>query len=324
LAFIFLFVVSGIILDTCLLGATTLSRWRPSLPLKRLTSPLAGLLIPASLALTLCLYGFFEARQIHTETVIINTPKLAAAHSPLRIVQISDVHLGLIIGRARLGRILTAVNQARPDILVSTGDLVDGQLDGMEELAEMLADIRPRYGKYAVTGNHEYYAGISHSLSFTKRAGFTLLQGEAIHLDGLLTLAGVNDRGRHAAELTGPSVEQNLLAPLDQSTFTLLLKHRPEISPDSFGLFDLQLSGHTHKGQIFPFSLLTNLFFVKNAGLLTIDEQCQLYVNRGSGTWGPPIRLLSPPEVTVIELRHDMTSPVPDVKPTLDSATKEK
>lgn len=323
LAFIFLFVVSGISLDICRMGMSALNRCLPYTSATPLFSPKITLLAPMIFSLSLCCYGFFEALQIRTETVIINTPKLSAAQSPLRIVQISDVHLGLIVGHDRLDRILAAVNQAQPDILVSTGDLVDGQPDGMKELAAMLADIRPRYGKFAVTGNHEYYAGISQSLDFINRAGFTLLSDKAIRLDGLINLIGVNDRGHGAGIQSAPLVEQKLLSDQDRSLFSLLLKHRPDISPQSLGLFDLQLSGHTHKGQIFPFSVITKLFFTHDHGFLTLGNKGHLYINRGSGTWGPPIRLLSPPEITVIELRHK-TSLTPGAYQALDSGPKEK
>lgn len=326
LAFIFLFVVSGITFDACRFALASIAQRLPALSVVGLNNSLVALLAPTVSAFFLCCYGFYAAQQIRTETVVIHTPKLSASHRPLRIAQISDVHLGLIVGRSRLAKILLAVEQARPDILVSTGDLVDGQLDGMETVAQMLAEVQPRYGKYAVTGNHEYYAGISQSLTFTERAGFTLLHSEIIRLDGLITIAGVDDRGRRptANPATSPPIEQKLLSGRDPSVFTLLLKHRPEVSTDSQGLFDLQLSGHTHKGQIFPFSVLTKLFFITDNGLLPLAEQSLLYVSRGSGTWGPPIRLLSPPEITVIELRHSLTPSVTVGNPALDSIAQEK
>jgi predicted MPP superfamily phosphohydrolase len=92
------------------------------------------------------------------------------------------------------------------------------------------------------------------------------------------------------------------LSSLPEDRFTLLLKHQPIIDAGAVGLFDLQLSGHTHKGQIFPFNLVTRLFYKRHAGLSKIQENAFLYVSRGSGTWGPPARFLSPPEVTLIEL----------------------
>lgn len=229
--------------------------------------------------------------------------KIPATLNGLRIVQISDVHLGLIVRHKRLAKILAAVKDAEPDILVSTGDLVDGQINNLSGLAEMLQEITPRLGKYAVTGNHEFYAGLAESLAFTQKAGFTILRNSGITVTEGFTVAGVDDRTllyvQPNAEL--PS-EKKMLQSLDRENFILLLKHRPVAAKESLGLFDLQLSGHTHKGQIFPFNIVTLLYFPVHWGCLNPVDHCYLYVSRGSGTWGPPIRFLSPPEVTLIEL----------------------
>jgi predicted MPP superfamily phosphohydrolase len=169
----------------------------------------------------------------------------------------------------------------------------------------MLQEIKPSYGKYAVTGNHEFYAGLHESLSFTQRAGFTVLRHTGVALTEGFNIAGVDDTAnRYFASQEHPS-EREMLQSLDQKNFTLLLKHRPVADSKSLGLFDLQLSGHTHKGQIFPFNIVTLLYFPIHWGCINPVDHCYLYVSRGSGTWGPPIRFLSPPEVTLIELVSD-------------------
>ena len=258
--------------------------------------------IPLAISLVISFFGYFEARDIRTEKVVIKTSKLPEHIDRLKIVQISDVHIGLIVREERLNRILAEVKKAEPDILVSTGDLVDGQIDNLSGLAELIQEIKPRYGKYAITGNHEYYAGLKQALSFTQRAGFTLLRGKGLTVDGIINIAGVDDiQGRQFNNYVSIT-EKELLNNMPQDKFTLLLKHRPMVNESSLGLFDLQLSGHTHKGQIFPFSIVTWLYFPVHAGCLTPVDGCHLYVSRGSGTWGPPIRFLSPPEVTVIEI----------------------
>ncbi len=256
-------------------------------------------------ALIAAVHGYFSARDIRTERIVISTPKLPAEAGRLRIVQISDVHLGLIVREERLGLILDAVERAEPDILVSTGDLWDGQMCNLKGLGGVLSRVRPRYGKYAVTGNHEFYAGLSQSLEFTRRAGFTVLRGEAVVAGGIVNIAGVDDRtGRHSG-LYQEVPERKLLSGLDNRKFTILLKHRPEIDADAVGHFDLQLSGHTHRGQIFPFILITRMYYETASGYLKLTDNSSLYVSRGSGTWGPPIRFLAPPEVTIIELVHE-------------------
>ena len=258
-------------------------------------------IIPFFMAICISVYGYNEALNIRTEHVVINTTKLPKGVDRIRIAQISDVHLGLLVRKERWGLILEKVKAAAPDMLVSTGDLVDGQINSLEGLADMIKEINPRYGKFAVLGNHEYYAGLKQAIEFKKAAGFTLLRGEGISIDGIINLIGVDDPAAKYFNGYDESMEKHLLASFPRERFTILLKHRPLINKDSLGLFDLQLSGHVHKGQIFPFSLLTKIYYPKDAGLLRVNGGI-LYVSRGSGTWGPPIRFLAPPEVTVIDI----------------------
>jgi predicted MPP superfamily phosphohydrolase len=166
----------------------------------------------------------------------------------------------------------------------------------------MFREINPRFGKYAITGNHEFYAGLEQSIWFTEQAGFTMLRGERVDIQNILTIAGVDDPQANSFGLYRGGTEKEVLADLPDNRFVLLLKHRPLIDESSRGLFDLQLSGHVHRGQIFPFSIITGLYYETQSGLAQLSDGSSLYVSRGSGTWGPPIRFLSPPEVTVIDL----------------------
>jgi len=301
---LFLFFSSSIVIDlyrffvyaSSLILQTNLSSLTPS--------PRFAFFIPLLVAAVIASYGYFEARSIRNETVIIKSPKIPKEVGTLSIAQISDVHLGLIVREERLKRILKEVKRAEPDILVSTGDLVDGHIDNLMGLAELFQAINPKYGKFAVTGNHEFYAGLDKAMHFTEKAGFRVLRGEALNIAGIITIAGIDDPTAKRFGLFRGVSERALLSGLPREKFTLLLKHMPVVDENAPGLFDLQLSGHTHKGQIFPFSLITRLFFQTYAGLVQLPNNSRLYVNRGSGTWGPPIRFLSPPEVTVIELVH--------------------
>ncbi len=260
--------------------------------------------IPALVTATIAIYGYFEARSIRCERIVIASPKVPKEVKRFTIVQISDVHLGLIVREGRLEKILDKVKEAQPDILVSTGDLVDGQIDDLTGLAELLSEIHPPFGKFAVTGNHEFYAGLDQALRFTEKAGFTVLRGEVRDVDGFVTIAGVDDpTARYFGAVRGVP-EPCLLAGVSRKRFALLLKHIPVIDDKAKGLIDLQLSGHTHKGQIFPFTFASKAFFPHNAGLVALPGNSYLYVSRGTGTWGPPIRFLSPPEVTIITLVH--------------------
>ena len=250
------------------------------------------------------IYGYFEALHIRTEHVTVKTKKMPEKIGRFRVVQISDIHLGLIVGKFRLKRILQKVKDARPDILVSTGDLVDGQMDDLEVLTEMFQNIPTRHGKFAITGNHEFYAGLDRALAFTEKAGFTVLRGEGLTVCNLLNVAGVDDPARKRYGTDRAASEKALLEKMPREKFTLFLKHQPVISSESLGKFDLQLSGHTHKGQIFPFNLVTKIFYRMHTGLAKVNGNALLYVSRGSGTWGPPVRFLSPPEVTVIDITY--------------------
>jgi predicted MPP superfamily phosphohydrolase len=249
-------------------------------------------------------YGYFRTMLIDRETLLIKSPKIPKELGALTIVQISDIHLGLIVRKKRLARILQRVTEASPDILVSTGDLVDGQIDQLSGLEEPFQKINPRYGKFAITGNHEYFAGITPALEFTEKAGFRILRGEAFTISSLINIAGIDDPAGEYYGRRKQIKEEDLLANLPAHLFTLLLKHEPDVTRESLGLFDLQLSGHTHKGQIFPFNLITRIRFPFISGYYPLEKSSCLYVSRGSGTWGPPVRIFAPPEVTVIRLTH--------------------
>jgi len=262
----------------------------------------AAFLVPLVLSTAATAWGFHEALDIRTERVVIETDRLPDHVESVRICQLSDVHLGPIVREERLARMLDAVKRENPDLLVSTGDLVDGRLSRMPGLVGQFREIRPALGMFAVTGNHEFYAGLDDALAFMKEAGFDVLRGEARDVGGLLTVAGVDDPAGRGFDLRGRSDgERELLADLPRDRFVLFLKHRPVVEEESLGLFDLQLSGHTHRGQIFPFNYVVDLYFSIRSGLHDLGHS-HIYVSRGSGTWGPPIRFLAPPEVTVIEI----------------------
>jgi hypothetical protein len=168
-------------------------------------------------------------------------------------------------------------------------------------------------GMYAVTGNHEYYAGIDQAIAFKEHAGMQLLRNEALRVGGII-LAGMDDptAQRFGGTLT-PEID--VLAPLPENRFVLLLKHQPIVDPDSIGLFDLQLSGHTHRGQIWPFYWLTRMVYEYRPGLRALApsksgeayasgaaRESRVFIGNGSGTWGPPIRFFAPPQVGIIDI----------------------
>jgi len=265
-------------------------------------SPKLAFFLPLIVALGVNLYGYFEGKAVRVERLTIETARLPEDVERVRIVQITDVHLGPVVSGKRAEDIFRLAGSLEPDILISTGDLVDSARCDRHCFVEPLASISAPLGKYAVTGNHEFYAGLEEALSFTRDAGFTVLRGEGVCAGGVVNLAGVDDSadGRYGAE--APVRARDALSGLDRDRYTILLKHRPDVEQDALGLFDLQLSGHTHKGQIFPFMLLTRLVYIVDAGWVDLGKGSFLYVSRGTGLWGPPIRVLAPPEITVIDI----------------------
>ena len=299
----FLFFASSIVIDLYRLLIAVgglVMKWELASP-----APILQFLLPLIFCISAGTYGFFDAQNIRTERITIKTSKIPSEIGRFRIVQISDVHLGIIVREKRLSLILNEAKKADPDLFISTGDLVDGQIDHLVGLAELLQRIRARYGKFAITGNHEFYAGLPQALDFTRRAGFRVLRGEGLLIGGFLNLAGVDDPAGQSFGLVAGLPEKELLSAFPRDKFMLFLKHRPVVDQNSLGLFDLQISGHTHQGQIYPFTLLSRIFFPYNSGSFQLPGRALLYVSRGSGTWGPPIRFLAPPEVTVYELVHE-------------------
>ncbi len=244
------------------------------------------------------IYGFFEAANLRVETVHLTTEKLPPGVDRLRIAQVSDLHLGLIHRDEALAPVISAVRELEPDLLVATGDIVDAQMDHLEDLTGLWRRLDPPLGKFAVTGNHEYYAGLEQGLDFLAQSGFTVLRNEAVTVADTLIVAGVDD----PAGSRVPDDAAVLAQAEGSGLFTVLLKHRPWVSEAASGLFDLQLSGHTHRGQIFPFRYFVRKAYPFFEGLYPILGGAHLYVSRGTGTWGPPMRVLSPPEVTLIEI----------------------
>lgn len=279
-----------------------------------LESPKLRAFIAVGAAIFICVYGWFEALDIQTVNITVATSKLPKGVDRIRIAQISDVHLGWIIQEERLARILDVVKAAEPDMLVSTGDLVDGDMEEREAEVALFHTLNLPLGSFAVTGNHEYYAGLEQALAFKERAGIRVLRNEAIRVGGIV-LAGVDDStGRRFGQEIPP--ESKILEAVPSNRFVVLLKHQPAIDEDAVGLFDIQLSGHTHGGQLWPFYWVTRAIYDYRRGLRAIVppekngqahaaapvRESKVYVSNGTGTWGPPMRFLAPPEVTVIDI----------------------
>jgi predicted MPP superfamily phosphohydrolase len=243
--------------------------------------------------------------KVAVEKVRVTLARLPKPLSGFRIVQLSDLHIGPTLGGAWLADVVARVNAENPDAIVITGDLVDGSVAELRAEVAPLASLRAKHGVFFVTGNHEYYSGADAWIAELTRLGVRVLRNERVSLgDGEHTfdLAGVDDysakgfgRG-HGADL------DRALAGRDPSRELVLLAHQPKhvLEAAKHGV-GLQLSGHTHGGQIFPWGLFVRLDQPYIAGL-SQHEDTQIYVSKGTGFWGPPMRVAAPAEISVVEL----------------------
>jgi predicted MPP superfamily phosphohydrolase len=228
--------------------------------------------------------------------------RLTAAASGTRIVQVTDIHVGPTIGRGFIEDLVARVNALEPDVVAITGDLVDGSVSELAEHVAPLAKLSAKHGVYFVTGNHEYYSGADSWIAHLRTLGIRVLRNERVRIGGDdgFDLAGVDDHsargGGHGSDLP------KALAGRDADRACVLLAHQPrgiELA-DELGV-DLQLSGHTHGGQLFPWNFMVRLQQPFVAGLHRLTR-AQIYVSRGTGYWGPPMRLGAPAEITEIEI----------------------
>lgn len=229
--------------------------------------------------------------------------RLDAGLDGLRIALVSDIHLGPTLGRRHTERIVRTINEQEPDLVAIVGDLVDGTVEALGDDAAPLADLASRHGSYFVTGNHEYYSGFGPWMTELERLGVWPLRNERVGIgagSAVLDLAGVNDpTGEQEGD--GPDFDR-ALGGRDEERAVVLLAHQPvQVHEAARRGVDLQLSGHTHGGQIYPFDYLIRLAQPVISGLGRFGDT-QLYVTNGAGFWGPPVRVGAPPEITMIEL----------------------
>ncbi|GAA3449298.1 metallophosphoesterase [Dactylosporangium matsuzakiense] len=231
--------------------------------------------------------------------VPIRLAKLPASMNGFRIAVVSDIHLGPLLGRAHTERIVRMINGVDADLVAIVGDLVDGSVAELGPAAEPLQDLRGKHGAFFVTGNHEYFSGFQEWVDEVNSLGVRVLRNERVDVLGL-DLAGVNDLSGESIG-DGPDFAKALDG-RDANRPVVLLAHQPIQAHDAarHGV-DLQLSGHTHGGQMVPFNLLVGLQQPIVAGLGTVDGT-QVYVTRGAGFWGPPVRFGAPPDISIVEL----------------------
>ena len=267
--------------------------------LSRLTGGAAMAIGSASVA-----RGMVSARGEHEIVdVEIKLAKLPKALDGFSIVQLSDLHVGMTIDREFVQKVVDRANALSPDLIVLTGDLVDGRVEDLADDAAPLSQLKSKHGVYAVTGNHEYYSGADAWISELTRHGIKYLRNQHVVIADGFTLAGVDDHTARREEGHGADYKA-ALAGRDPAPPVVLLAHQPrQVRRAAEHGVDFQLSGHTHGGQIWPWHYLVR---IQQGGLLAGSYEwngTQLYVTRGCGYWGPPVRLLAPLEITRVILR---------------------
>ncbi|MGW0859576.1 metallophosphoesterase [Streptomyces sp. NPDC002690] len=245
-------------------------------------------------------YGTYGVlRGPRTKRITVPLAKLPRSADGFRIAVVSDIHLGPILGHAHTRRVVDSINATRPDLIAVVGDLVDGSVADLGHAAEPLADLEARHGSFFVTGNHEYFSGAAEWVDHVRELGLHPLENARVEIDGF-DLAGVNDVAGES-EGQGPDFDR-ALGDRDPARAAVLMAHQPVVIDDAVAHgVDLQLSGHTHGGQLWPGNLVAELANPTVAGLERYGDT-QLYVSRGAGAWGPPVRVGAPSDITVVEL----------------------
>ncbi len=248
--------------------------------------------------------------------VEIPLPLLPPSFDGFTIAQISDLHVGSTIKRAYVQRVVDTVNALQPTLIALTGDFVDGSIEDLGSDIAPIAELRAEHGMYFITGNHEYYSNAAAWIDEFRRLGARILinSHEVITQgDGQIILAGVTDYSTAGTGTTQASDPAKSLQGAPTGLTKILLAHQPASyrNAQSAG-FDLQLSGHTHGGQYFPFTFLIRFFQRYYKGLNRF-ENMWIYVNSGTGYWGPPLRAGAPPEITLITLRPENAATAPAV-----------
>ena len=250
-----------------------------------------------AVALAAAVYSLYAGIKIpDLKTVTITSEKI---NHETKLIILSDLHIHRTINPEKIKEIVAKTNAQNPDIILLAGDIIDDEVDKVSDITALLKGLKAKKGIFFVTGNHEFYAGYEETVDELKNLGFTFLENNGVNIDGQLYLAGIPDlfssRGHGINIDLGKAFENS-----HTHQFRLLMSH----TPADFGNknnFDLEVSGHTHGGQIFPFHIFTKLYNTYLSGLYAM-ENAQIYVSNGAGQWGPQMRFLAPSEITFIKL----------------------
>ena len=254
--------------------------------------------------LGLLMYGHWNAVRLRIKTLSIEIPKNSRPLKEMNIVAVSDIHLGTIVGKSRLSKIVDKINALNPDLVLLPGDVVDEDLGPViqQNLGETLRTIRSRYGVIAITGNHEYIGGVEDADKYLTEHGIRVLRDDLTRIADTVYVVGREDLSKTSF---GGGIRKSLgeiMEGVDRSWPIILMDHQPFrlYEAEEHGV-DLQLSGHTHHGQLWPFNFITRKMYEVSWGYKKRGNT-HFYVSCGVGTWGPPVRIGNTPEIVNIRL----------------------
>ncbi len=268
--------------------------------------PLYTAITVFSLTLILLIYGYINACNPQIKTLDIKIDKKSKL-SGLSIVAVSDIHLGTIVDRKRFCRMVERINSLEPDLVLLAGDIVDEDLAPVirENIGEALTEISAKYGVYGITGNHEYIGGVEQAAHYLETHNVRLLRDTTILIEDAVYIVGREDRSISQFTNGRRKPLKSLLKSVDINLPVILMDHQPfQLEEARDNNIDLQISGHTHHGQIFPINFITNAIYEISWGYRIIGRT-HYYVSSGAGTWGPPIRTGNHPEIVQLKLQFE-------------------
>lgn len=257
-----------------------------------------------SLVFLSVLYGYLNAKTIRVKTFDLAINKNNPLHKELNIVMASDIHLGTIIGRKPTRKIVELINSLKPDIILLPGDIIDSEVEPVvkQDLGSVLRELSATYGVFGVTGNHEYIGGVEEAVKYIRAHDVDLLRDEVREIAGV-TIIGREDRSYKSKNGDRRKSLDELAANIDHTKPLIIMDHQPFHLEEAEAIgADLQVSGHTHHGQMWPLSFITKRMYEMSWGYIK-KSNTHIYVSSGAGSWGPPVKIGNHAEIIQFRLR---------------------
>ncbi len=287
-----------------LVDTIRLTFWAAKHPLTTSTLSMVSIGVYAVTAL-IVIVGYINALYPRVNRIYVDVPKAVQGYSQLRVGVASDIHLGTLIGNGRLARFVRMMNDEEPDIILLAGDIFDEDLGPVirNDMGALLNDLKAPLGVWAVTGNHEFIGGVEPAVRYLTDHGIGVIRDSVVTLNGLLNIVGRDDLQSSMRTGYNRKPLDSIMKGVDTGLLTILMDHQPYNLPDAVrNRVDLQVSGHTHHGQLWPISFITRAMFEVSRGHKLIGNT-HVFVSTGYGTWGPPVRIGNRPEIGIITIR---------------------